>query len=65
MLILKQIKVLGTQEFFGKNMPIIEDGFSEEQRIMTVQQIAVLHDMKSFEVNRLITENEEVANNAI
>lgn len=65
MLILKQIKVLGTQEFFGKNMPIIEDGFSEEQRIMTVQQIAVLHDMKSFEVNRLITENEEVTNNAI
>ena len=64
MLILKQIKVLGTQEFFGKNMPIIEDGFSEEQRIMTVQQIAVLHDMKSFEVNRLITENEEVTNNA-
>ena len=46
-------------------MLIIEDGFSEEQRIMTVQQIAVLHDMKSFEVNRLITENEEVTNNAI
>ena len=65
MLILKQIKVLGTQEFFGKNIPIIEGGFSEEQRIMTVQQIAVLHDMKSFEVNRLITENEEVTNNAI
>lgn len=55
---MKQIKVLGTQEFFGKNIPIIEGGFSEEQRIMTVQQIAVLHETTSKELNRLITENE-------
>ena len=56
---MKEIKITGTQEFFGKNIPVIEGGFSEEQRIMTVQQIAVLHDMKSFEINRLITENEK------
>ena len=56
---MKEIRITWTQEFFGKNIPVIEGGFSEEQRIMTVQQIAVLHDMKSFEINRLITENEK------
>ena len=56
---MKEIKITGTQEFFGKNIPVIEGGFSENSRIMTVQQIAVLHDTKSFEINRMITENEK------
>ena len=56
---MKEIRITGTQEFFGKNIPVIEGGFSDGKRIMTVQQIAVIHDMKSFEINRLITENEK------
>ena len=55
---MKEIRITGTQEFFGKNIPVIEGGFSEEQRIMTVQQIAVIHETTSKELNRLIVENE-------
>ena len=39
---MKEIRITGTQELFGKNIPVIEGGFSDEKRIMTVQQIAVL-----------------------
>ena len=27
---MKEIKITGTQEFFGKNIPVIEGGFSED-----------------------------------
>ena len=56
---MKEIKITGTQEFFGKNIPVIEGGFSENSRIMTVQQIAVLHEMQSKHINELILKNEK------
>ena len=54
---MKEIKITGTQEFFGKSIPVIEGGFSEDQRIMTVQQIAVIHEMQSKHINELILKN--------
>ena len=54
---MKEIRITGTQEFFGKNIPVIEGGFSDGKRIMTVQQIAVIHEMQSKHVNELILKN--------
>ena len=54
---MKQLKVIATQTFFDKEIPVIEGGFGEASRVMTVKQIALIHNMESFNVNKLINTN--------
>jgi len=58
---MNKIKVNGTQEFMGINIPIIEGGFGEDKRITTAKTISEIHDSRLSDVNasikRLIENN--------
>ncbi|MGL5725890.1 ORF6N domain-containing protein, partial [Cetobacterium sp.] len=52
-----EIEITGTQEFLGKQMPVIEGGFGEGKRSLTDKAIAEIHDMRNTDVRRRITDN--------
>ena len=54
---MNELKVVGTQEFMGVELPVIEGGFGEGLRVMTTKQISKLHNMENFNVNKLIASN--------
>ena len=56
---MNEIKVVGTQEFMGVKLPVVEGGFGDGMRVMTTKQIASLHGMENFNVNKLISSNLE------
>lgn len=49
--------VKGTQNFLGKEIPVIEGGFGEGQKTILVKTVAEIHGMPLFKVNQLINEN--------
>lgn len=51
---MKELIVKGTQEFMGKEIPVVEGGFSEGQKVMLAKTIAEIHDVKVDKVNELI-----------
>ena len=54
---MKELMVKGTQTFLGKEIPIIEGGFGEDQKVMLAKTVAEIHGMKLFKVNELINNN--------
>ena len=56
---MNEIKVVGKQEFMGLELPVIEGGFGEGLRVMTTKQVAKVHSMENFNVNKLIISNLE------
>ena len=56
---MKELQVKGTQNFLGFNIPIIEGGFDENQKVILAKTVAEIHDMELKEVNRLIKDNIE------
>lgn len=54
---MKELMVKGTQTFLGKEIPVIEGGFGEDQKVMLAKTIADIHGMKLFKVNELINNN--------
>ena len=53
----KNLIVKGTQKFLGKEMPIIEGGFGECQKVILAKTVAEIHDIKVKEINKLINNN--------
>lgn len=51
---MKELIVKGTQEFMEKEIPVVEGGFSEGQKVMLAKTIAEIHDVKVDKVNELI-----------
>lgn len=51
------LTVKGTQEFLGKQIPVIEGGFGEGQRCILVKDVAEIHGMKVYKINELIKNN--------
>lgn len=51
------LTVKGTQEFLGKQIPVIEGGFGEGQRCILVKDVAEIHEMKVYKINELIKNN--------
>ena len=49
--------VKGTQEFLGKEIPVIEGGFGEGQKTILVKTVAEIHGMPLSKVNQLINNN--------
>ena len=47
----------GKQEFMGIQIPVIEGGFVESQKVMLVKTISELHKVEFGEMNRLINDN--------
>lgn len=51
------LKVKGRQFFSGHEIPIIEGGFGEQERILMAKTIAEFHNIRTADVNRLINNN--------
>jgi hypothetical protein len=54
---MKELMVKGTQTFLGKEIPVIEGGFGEDQRVVLAKTVAKIHDSKLIHVNELINKN--------
>ena len=52
-----EITVQGTQEFMGKEIPVIYGGFGEGQKVVLAKTIAEIHEMKVGNVNQRINDN--------
>nr|DAL73397.1 MAG TPA: antirepressor protein [Caudoviricetes sp.] len=51
------IDVKGTQEFMGKEIPVVEGGFGEGKRCLTDKTIAEIHSMRDGDVRRRVTDH--------
>ena len=51
------IDVKGTQEFMGKEIPVVEGGFGEGKRCLTDKTIAEIHNQPIPEIRRRINDN--------
>ena len=47
----------GTQEFLGMNIPVIEGGFGEGQKVMLAKTVAEIHGVELKTINQLINNN--------
>ena len=47
----------GTQDFMGKEIPVIVGGFGEENKVVTDKMVAEIHNTEAREVRRLIKDN--------
>lgn len=54
---MSEILVKGTQKFMGKEIPVIEGGFGEGQKVILAKTIAEIHEVDLKDVNRLINNN--------
>ena len=54
---MKELMVKGTQTFLGKEIPVVEGGFGEDQRVVLAKTVAEIHDSKLIHVNELINKN--------
>lgn len=49
--------VKGIQDFLGKEIPVIEGGFGEGQKVVLAKTIAEIHETELSEINRKINEH--------
>ena len=54
---MNELKVKGTQGFMGKEIPVVEGGFGESQKVILAKTIAKIHEVELKEINRLINNN--------
>lgn len=52
-----EILVKGTQNFLGKEIPVIEGGFGEGQKVVLAKTIAEIHETRLLDVNAKINEH--------
>lgn len=52
-----EIKVCGTQNFMGIEIPVVEGGFGKECKIITDRTAADIHGMKMFKIRERIKDN--------
>jgi hypothetical protein len=53
----KQLTIKGQQEFMGVNIPIIEGGFGENQKVLLAKTISEIHQQRMDKINALINDN--------
>lgn len=53
----KELAVVGTQNFMGIEIPVIEGGFGENQKVILVKTISEIHNVRVKELNKLINNN--------
>lgn len=56
---MQKLQIKGHQDFLGVNIPIIEGGFGENNRVMLVKTIADIHEMQTFKINEIINNNRD------
>ncbi|MEG0873522.1 MAG: ORF6N domain-containing protein [Bacilli bacterium] len=52
-----EIEVVGVQEFLGKEIPVIEGGFGEGEKVVLAKTIAEIHEVRQNDIQSLINEN--------
>ena len=52
-----EVVLIGTQEFMGKEIPVIVGGFGEDCKVVTDNMVADIHDMLVKNVRARITDN--------
>lgn len=52
-----ELKVNGTQKFMGIDIPVIEGGFGENQKVILTKTIAEIHNQPLKKINQLINDN--------
>lgn len=48
------VEVVGVQKFLGKEIPIIEGGFGEGEKVVLAKTIAEIHEVELRDINKLI-----------
>lgn len=48
------VEVVGVQAFLGKDIPIIEGGFGEGEKVILAKTIAEIHEVELRDINKLI-----------
>ena len=56
---MKELMVKGTQTFLGKEIPVIEGGFGEDQKVILVKTVAEIHDEEVKRINQIINRNRD------
>lgn len=51
------IEVVGVQAFLGKEIPVIEGGFGEGEKVVLAKTIAEIHEVRLNDIQSLINEN--------
>ena len=59
------LKIRGVQNFLGNEIPVIEGGFGEGQKVVLAKTVAEIHGMGLGEVNRIINDNIDEFENGI
>ena len=54
---MNELKINGTQEFMGMDIPIITGGFGEKCKTVLAKTVAEIHEVELNDINRLITNN--------
>ena len=54
---MNKLRVNGTQDFMGKEIPIIEGGFGEDKKVVLAKTISEIHKTELSEINRKINEH--------
>ena len=54
---MNELKNNGTQIFMGIEIPIIEGGFGENQKVILAKTISEIHGQPLKKINQLINEN--------
>ena len=54
---MKELTIKGTQNFLGFNIPVIEGGFGENQKVILTKTVAEIHELEVKEINKLINSN--------
>lgn len=53
----REIEITGVQEFLGKEIPVIEGGFGEGEKVVLAKTIAEIHGVRLNDIQSLINEN--------
>lgn len=54
---MNELKVNGTQDFMGKEIPVVEGGFGEGQKVILAKTISEIHETRLLDVNAKINEH--------
>lgn len=54
---MSNVQVKGTQKFMGKEIPVVEGGFGEGQKVVLAKTIAEIHGTRLLDINAKINEH--------
>lgn len=54
---MNELKINGTHNFMGINIPIIEGGFGEKQKVILAKTVSEIHNVRLLDINALINSN--------